>query len=95
MKQITVNIGSLELLVNVISDYYVEGSFSPDAPSDFDYYGYRETEFEVVKIVTHADDGSSAVMDEISHEQYVDRFIYEIELFVQDTLDELAADEAA
>lgn len=95
MKQITINIGSLELFVNVIHDYHVKGSFSPDAPSDLDYYGYRETEFEVVKIIASADDGATAILSEESAEQYVDKFVDVIELCIQDTLDDLAADEAA
>lgn len=79
--------------VNVIEDYHVKGTFAPDAPSDIDYFGYRDTDFYVVKAF-----GVDAVgeyeMNEHEIEQFVKNNEHAILLKVQDTIDKMEKDNA-
>lgn len=77
--------------VVVIDDYKIKGSFDPNSPSDTDFYGYRETVFDVTSTYNEALvagyslylPNSKEVTDEFA--KYFDN---EITLIVQNALDE-------
>ncbi len=47
MREYTIIQDGVTLVIKVIEDLIVPGSFQNDAASDQDYYGYRETYWEV------------------------------------------------
>lgn len=84
--------------VTVISDYHIEGSFDPEAPSDLDYYGYRDTEIEVERVeeLYHMNGKPQmwiALLDYES-EPHIESNIDKITLLVQDAIDILEEDTA-
>lgn len=85
---------TIRILVEVFDDYKVEGSFDPNAASDLDYYGYRDTQFDVVDVFELTDVvGYLAI-----HRDLLPDFLREHEglivLAVQDHLDEANAEAA-
>ena len=75
--------------VEVTEDYKVVGSFDPNAPSDLDYFGYRDTEFEVKAVVAKENNAAQLPMDEEWGLIWADERIDSITLKVQDALDEM------
>ena len=77
--------------VVVTDDYCVEGSFSHNAVSDYDYYGFRDTIFTVTKAV-----GSCSAGEWELNEEELGLFIKQnedrITLLVQDKLDDMRND---
>lgn len=72
--------------VIVVSDYNIEGSFSPNAPSDHDYYGYRETEFTVTRAIgITADEEFEFDQDELNY--FIENNSEKIEVIVQNLID--------
>lgn len=47
MEEIETNISGIPALVKVIHFNQVQGSYSHNAPSDYDYYGYTEMDYEI------------------------------------------------
>lgn len=47
-KEVQVVVQGVKLNVLVTDDFTVKGSFDPDAACPEEYFGYRETEFEVL-----------------------------------------------
>ncbi len=84
--------------VTVTNDYHIKGSFDPDAPSDLDYYGYRDTELEVTSVSVMWHTGDKAYMwvpmldDEV--DAHVESNIDKITLLVQDAIDIMEEDAA-
>ena len=46
--QLVSQIQGIPCLIDVTSCHVVKGSFNYNAPSDLDYYGYSEIEFEIL-----------------------------------------------
>lgn len=45
---IELKVGLLTLQIQVTNDFEVKGSYDPFEVSDWDYYGYRETDWEIL-----------------------------------------------
>jgi len=78
------NVNGVIVTVDLEDDYRVEGSFDPDAPSDLDYYGYRDTVFTIVR--AKFPDIELTVDGEQAYDSLRDKIDY-ITLTLQDTLD--------
>ncbi|ANA49289.1 hypothetical protein PMW_164 [Pseudomonas phage phiPMW] len=67
MREYTIVAGAVSLVVRVIGD--VNAPAQPDADSDWDYYGGRETEFEILSGLITLADGERIQMtqDELDH----------------------------
>lgn len=77
--------------VIVIEDYHVKGSFHPDAASDIDYFGYRDTDFFVHKAYGVDKLGTfEFTQDEISN--LVENNYDKLMLCVQNAIDNLEND---
>lgn len=72
--------------VFVIEDYNIKGTFHPDAASDIEYYGYRDTDFYIVK-AWGTDAVGSYEMTEDEIQNLIDNNKDKILLMVQDEID--------
>jgi hypothetical protein len=93
MKNLVVEFdSSTRLTVDVHNDYHVPGSFEPEAPCDIDFYGHRETDFEVVKVeVQWLLAGTPYIwVPMLDHEidAFCDKNIDKLMLLVQDAIDD-------
>lgn len=79
--------------VEVTDDYNVKGSFDPNAASDLEFFGYRETHWNIISAVGKDSLGWWPMLD-AEVEIMVNRHEDKITLIVQDALDELEADNA-
>lgn len=73
--------------VLVLDDYNIEGSFDPDAASDIDYYGYRETCWEIIEAQGH-DSLGSWVMNQYELNTLMKIHEGAMTLIIQNKLDE-------
>lgn len=64
MREYTVVQGTVSLVLKVLSDVNYPGTFHPDAPSDNDYFGFRETEYEVERATLHMGLAGDVDLDE-------------------------------
>lgn len=76
------------LLIEDIEDYNVKGTFDPQAASDIEFYGYRETTFKIVDGSRNSIFGGSWPIHEEELDYYRNHCDDEITLMVQDYLDE-------
>lgn len=61
-------LGTVLTIVNV-DDYNIKGTFNPNAESDIEFFGYRETSFDIVGgSLTH--NGVTIQLDEVQLDYY-------------------------
>lgn len=89
MQDLLINLKDHSVYVEVTSDYNVVGNFDPNASSDLEYYGYRETEFEVTAVVNEVDNIARLPLSEEAQDFFCDENIDMLTLKVQDALDEV------
>lgn len=70
-----------------IDDYNIKGSFDPNAESDIEFYGYRETSFFVVCVETKHD-GRWLPMTDDGQKEFVKYYDDQITLIVQNAIDD-------
>lgn len=77
---------SVRLNIVDIEDYNIIGSFDPDAPSDIDYYGYRETCFKIQSAEVQTNTGWWPMHDD--EVRYIEEnYDSRVTLLVQDAID--------
>lgn len=78
--------------VEVTEDYHVKGSFDPNAACDIDYFGVRDTEFEVIEVIDHRRNRAKLPMHEEERNYWVEQNYNRLLLAVQDELDKVDVD---
>lgn len=80
-------LGSILTIENV-DDYHIKGTYDPNAACDIEFFGYRETSFDIVAgSFTH--DGITIQLDEQQLDYYRKDCNDSITYIVQGYLDEL------
>lgn len=82
-KAVEVVVKGVKLNVRVTDDFTVKGSFDPNAACPEEYFGYRETEFEVLSGL--AADGYPMDINDI--DEFMDDFCLDVEAAIQGQLD--------
>jgi len=83
----TVQLGCVSIVVNVTSDVNHPGSGDPFEVSDWDYYGWRETEWEIVSGVWTLADHTRNPMTISECEQVVNNHYEKFQGLVQCLID--------
>lgn len=81
-QAVEVVVKGVKLNVLVTDDFTVKGSFDPDSESDLDFYGYRETEFEVLR----ADDNIGKLFEDVL-DVFMAAYGLVVEAAIQEQLD--------
>ena len=88
------NLYNLEFSKNIrfdvedVEDYHIVGTFDPNAACDTEFFGYRETTFNVVNVETyHWNLGRWWPDDEETTKEFIKHFDDRITLIVQDAID--------
>lgn len=82
-KEMQVVVKGVTLNVMVTDDFTVKGSFDPNAACPEEYFGYRETELEVLSGL--ATDGYPMDINDI--DEFMDDFCLDVEAAIQEQLD--------
>jgi len=83
----TVQLGCVSIVVNVTSDVNHPGSGDPFEVSDWDYYGWRDTEWEIVSGAWTMWDGSREAMTSQECESVVNSYYEKFQGLVQYMID--------
>ena len=81
-KEVQVVVKGVTLNVVVTDDFTVKGSFDPNASCPEEYFGYRETEFEVLS----ASDNTSRLFEDVV-DVFISAYGLEVEAAIQEQLD--------
>lgn len=75
------------LVVDNVDDYHVKGTYDPTASCDIEFFGHRETSFDIVEGWWLLND-SKIKLDEEQLDYYRNNCDNQITYFVQEYLDE-------
>lgn len=75
--------------VSDIEDYNINGSFDPNAASDIEFYGYRETTFNVTCVESfYRTDNQWWPMSDDEQKEFLTGYDDQITLIVQNAIDD-------
>lgn len=85
---------NIRFSVEDIFDYNIEGTFDPEAVCDTEFYGYRETSFNVISVESRYEEGSNIWLpdSEDTVMEFKSYFDDRITLIVQNAIDDKQGD---
>lgn len=75
--------------VEDVEDYHIVGTFDPNAACDTEFFGYRETTFNVVNVESRYEEGSELWLPDTEDtvKEFKNYFDDRLTLIVQDAID--------